>query len=68
MYPAFMQKAAALTPFHAMLFAPASLVLGPGLVRPLVLARDLAIWGGVMAAVLRWTYRRAAAALTINGG
>jgi len=68
MYPALMQRAAVFTPFPAMLFAPASLVLGTGLVRPLVLARDLAIWGGVLAAVVQWTYRRAATALTINGG
>jgi viologen exporter family transport system permease protein len=68
MYPAPMQKAAVFTPFPAMLFAPASLVLGTGPARPLVLARDLAIWGGVIAAVVQWTYRRAASALIINGG
>jgi viologen exporter family transport system permease protein len=68
MYPAAMQKAAAFTPFPVMLFAPASLVLGAGSVRPLVLARDLALWGCVMAVVVQWTYRRAAAGLTVNGG
>jgi len=68
MYPAAMQKAAAFTPFPVMLFAPASIVLGTGLVRPVILARDLALWGGVMALVVQWTYRRAAAGLTVNGG
>jgi len=68
MYPTLMQKAAAFTPFPVMLFAPASLVLGTGLVRPVDLARDLALWGGVIAMVVHWTYRRAAAGLTVNGG
>ena len=68
MYPAVMQRIAAFTPFPVMLFAPASLVLGTGLVRPLVLVRDLALWGGVTAGVVQWTYRRAAAGLTVNGG
>jgi len=68
MYPSAMQKAAAFTPFPVMLFAPASIVLGTGLVRPVILARDLALWGGVMALVVQWTYRRAAAGLTVNGG
>lgn len=68
LYPAFMQTAAALTPFPVMLYTPASLMLGTGFVRPLILARDLVLWGAVMAAGVQWTYRRAAAGLTVNGG
>ena len=68
LYPAFMRKAAALTPFPVMLYDPASLVLGNGSVGPLTLVRDLAIWGCVMAVVVQWTYRRAVSGLTVNGG
>jgi ABC-2 type transport system permease protein len=68
MYPAFMQRAAAWTPFPVMLFTPASLMLGTGLVKPLVLARDLVLWGAVMTTAVQWTYRRAVAGLTVNGG
>jgi len=63
-----MQRAAGLTPFPAMLFTPASLMLGPGFVRPLILVRDLVLWGAVMIAAIQWTYRRAVARLTVNGG
>ena len=68
LYPAFMQTAAALTPFPVMLFTPASLMLGTEFVRPLILARDLLIWGAVITAGVQWTYRRAVAGLTVNGG
>ena len=68
LYPAFMQRAAALTPFPVMLFTPASLMLGTGSVRPLILARDLVLWGAALTAAVQWTYRRAVAGLTVNGG
>jgi ABC-2 type transport system permease protein len=68
LYPAVMQKAAALTPFPVMLYAPASLVLGTGSVGPLTLVRDFAIWGCVMAVAVQWTYRRAVSGLSVNGG
>ena len=68
LYPAFMQTAAAFTPFPVMLFRPASLLLGTGFVRPPILARDLVLWGVVLMAGVQWTYRRAVAGLTVNGG
>jgi ABC-2 type transport system permease protein len=68
LYPVLMQKAAAFTPFPAMLYAPASLMLGSGSVRPITLARDLALWGCVMTVGVQWTYRRAVSGLTLNGG
>ena len=68
LYPAFVQRIAAVTPFPALLGEPASLVLGTGSVRPAALAVSLVCWSGVTAAVVAWTFRRAAAALTVNGG
>jgi ABC-2 type transport system permease protein len=68
LYPAFMQRAAALTPFPVMLFRPASLMLGTGFVRPMILAHAVVLWGVVMNAAVQWTYRRAVAGLTVNGG
>jgi ABC-2 type transport system permease protein len=68
LYPSFIQRAAAFTPFPVLLAGPASFVVGTGMVTPGVLARDLAIWSGVTALAVSWTFRRAMAALTINGG
>jgi ABC-2 type transport system permease protein len=68
MYPTVMQRAAALTPFPAMLFLPASMMLDAGYVRPLALVRDLALWSVVMTSAIQFTYRRAVARLTVNGG
>ena len=67
-YPGVIQRIAALTPFPALLAGPASFMLPNGGPTPAALARDLAIWCGVTAAGLGWTFRRAAADMTINGG
>jgi len=67
-YPDVIQRIAAFTPFPALLAGPASFMLAGGGVTPATLARDLAIWGGVTAAGLGWTFRRAARDVTINGG
>jgi ABC-2 type transport system permease protein len=67
-YPAIIQRIAAFTPFKAVLAEPASFVLVNGAVTPAVLARDLAIWCALTAVGMGWTFRRAAADLTINGG
>ena len=67
-YPAVIQRIAALTPFPAVLAGPASVMLAGGGATPAALARDLAIWGGLTAVALGWTFRRAATNLTVNGG
>ena len=68
LYPSVIQRAAAFTPFPVLLAGPASFVVGTGRVTPGVLARDLVIWSGVTALAVWWMFRRATAALTINGG
>jgi viologen exporter family transport system permease protein len=68
LYPAFIQRAAAFTPFPVLLAGPASFVVRTGLVTPGVLARNLVIWSCVTAIAVSWIFRRATSALTINGG
>jgi ABC-2 type transport system permease protein len=67
-YPDVIQGIATWTPFPALLAGPASFMLADGGVAPARLARDLAIWCGVTAAGLGWTFHRAATGVTINGG
>ena len=67
-YPGVIQRIAAFTPFPALLAGPASFMLSNGSAMPATLARDLAIWSGVTAVGLGWTFRRAATDVTINGG
>jgi viologen exporter family transport system permease protein len=68
LYPGFIQRIAAFTPFPALLGRPASFVLGNGAVTPGALGRSLAIWSCVTAVALGWIFRRATKTLTINGG
>jgi ABC-2 type transport system permease protein len=68
LYPDFIQRAAAFTPFPALLAGPASFVLPNGTVTPGALARDLVVWWAVTALAVYWIFRRATSALTINGG
>jgi ABC-type uncharacterized transport system permease subunit len=68
LYPDFIQRAAALTPFPTLLAAPASFVLQNTSVTPGSLALHLAIWWGATALAMNWIFRRAASALTVNGG
>ncbi|HEY7055683.1 MAG TPA: ABC-2 family transporter protein [Vicinamibacterales bacterium] len=68
MYPGLVQAVAAITPFPALLGAPASLVLETVSATPWQLTRDLAFWGVATAAGIGWTFRRASAALSVNGG
>jgi ABC-2 type transport system permease protein len=68
LYPELMQRVAAFTPFPAILGGPASFVLGAGGATPSALARDLAVWSGVIAAAVHWIFRRATNALAVNGG
>lgn len=67
-YPAVIQRIAALTPFPALLAGPASFMLAHGGATPAALARNLAFWCVVTAVGLGWTFRRAAADMTVNGG
>jgi ABC-2 type transport system permease protein len=68
LYPALVQRLAALTPFSVLLAAPASFVLGvPAMARGTLILR-LLFWCGAIALGMRWTFRRAAADLMINGG
>jgi ABC-2 type transport system permease protein len=68
LYPEWMQRVAALTPFPVILAGPASFVLEGGAVAPHLLAGRLAAWCGLTIAMLWWLYARAAAKLSINGG
>jgi ABC-2 type transport system permease protein len=68
LYPDFIQRAAAFTPFPALLAGPASFVLPNGTVTAGALARDLVVWWAVTALAVYWIFRRATSALTINGG
>jgi ABC-2 type transport system permease protein len=67
LYPDFMQRASALTPFPSMLAGPASFLL-PGSIGAGALAGQLALWCAVSGVTLWWLFRRATATLTINGG
>ena len=68
LYPAFIQQAAAFTPFPSLLAAPASFMLGAPLMSPSVLAGSLALWSGATAFAMSWMFRRAVSGVTINGG
>ena len=68
LYPWFIQRAAAFTPFPSLLAAPASFMLGTPLASPGALAGALAVWSGVAAFALSWLFRRAVSMVTINGG
>jgi len=68
LYPEVVQRLAALTPFPALLAAPASFVFGAGLLAPAALAARLALWCVMVALGMRWTFTRAVRVLTINGG
>jgi len=68
LYPLFIQRAAAFTPFPTLLAAPASFMLGTPLVSPGALAGTLVLWGGATAFAVSWMFRRAVSTVTINGG
>ena len=68
LYPAFIQRAAAFTPFPSLLAGPASFVLRTHLATPATLAGHLVLWTGVTASAVSWIFRRAASTVTINGG
>jgi ABC-2 type transport system permease protein len=68
LYPDVMRYTAALTPFPSVLAGPASFVLQGNLAGSGALVRSLAIWSGVVALAVWWMFRRATAALTVNGG
>jgi viologen exporter family transport system permease protein len=67
-YPEFIQRAAAVTPFPSVLGGPASFVLRDASAGAATLAWQLALWGSLTAWAVSFVFRRAVAALTINGG
>jgi viologen exporter family transport system permease protein len=68
LYPAFIRRAAAFTPFPSLLAAPASFMLATPLVSPEALAAALVLWSGATAFTVSWIFRRAVSTVTINGG
>jgi ABC-2 type transport system permease protein len=68
LYPDFIRRAAVFTPFPSVLAGPASFVLPGGGAGSSALARSLALWICVAALAVGGVFRRATAALTINGG
>ena len=68
LYPPFMQRLAALTPFPDILAGPASFVLDGEAVAADVLFVRLAVWSLATMAIVQWMYARARRALTVNGG
>jgi len=68
LYPEFIRRAAVFTPFPSVLAGPASFVLPDSSVAPAALAGSLAIWIAVITLAIAGAFRRASAALTINGG
>ncbi len=68
LYPTMVRRIADVTPFPILLAGPASFVLGEGAATPGALAWRLALWCGLTAVAVCWLFRRAAAALTLNGG
>lgn len=68
LYPAFIQRAAAFTPFPSLLAAPASFMLGTPLESPGRLTLMLIFWSGLTALALSGMFRRAGSMVTINGG
>lgn len=67
-YPEFIRRVAAVTPFPSVLGDPASFVLHDAGANEAVLAWRLAFWGCITASAVWWVFRRALTALTINGG
>jgi ABC-2 type transport system permease protein len=67
-YPEFVRRAAAFTPFPSVLGDPASFVLQDSGADVTTLAWHLVLWGSLTALSVWWLFRRAVGALTINGG
>ena len=68
LYPAFVRRIAPFTPFPAVLSRPASFVLQDNLDAAVPLVGDLVLWSVATAVLLIVLFRRAATALTVNGG
>jgi ABC-2 type transport system permease protein len=68
LYPDLIQRAAAFTPFPALLAGPASFVLHEGTVSPVALAGKLVVWLTISLIVTGWLFRRAASGLRVHGG
>lgn len=69
LYPIWLQRIAAFTPFPALLAGPAQLVLRPGTAREVwLLAARLGLWTILVTASLWLVFRRASRSLRVSGG
>jgi len=68
LYPGFVRAVAPFTPFPSVLARPASLVLQGSNAGAASLGLNLLGWAALTALVLTFLFRRAAGALTVNGG
>jgi len=66
-YPDFVRRVAAFTPFPVVLAEPASFVLRSHVEAP-VLLLHLGVWSCLIALTACWMFRRAALGLSVNGG
>jgi ABC-2 type transport system permease protein len=68
LYPPVVRSVAPFTPFPSVLSRPAGLVLQGSGAGAVTLALNLLAWAALTALVLTFLFRRAAGALTVNGG
>lgn len=68
LYPPWMQRVAAGTPFPSLLAGPAGFLVARAQGDGLRLAVDLAVWGVAMALATHLVFRRAVRTLDVNGG
>lgn len=68
LYPEWLQRVADHTPFPSILAGPAGFMIGGGGHEAWVLARDLFVWGLVIALVAHVLFRGAVRTLQVNGG
>ncbi len=68
LYPAWLQRIAAWTPFAPLLNGPGRMAFGLAPERAAQTAAALVIWGVLAALLLTLLYRRGLRALDVNGG
>ena len=68
LYPEWMQRVAAYTPFPSILAGPAGFTIGGGADEALALVWHLCGWGLVLALLAQALFRQAVRTLQVNGG
>jgi len=68
LYPEWLQRIAAATPFPALLAGPAAFMLGADADAARSLAWQLGVWSGAIAVAARLLFHRAEQSLQVNGG